>query len=210
MERLKTRTARLRHLEELLLLKPGGIQAVELARQLRVDRRTVYRDLDFLSEQGVLLWGEDGVFEINRAHCQSTVRLTYHVSVALVLAALLLARNFDERNPYVISALRCAAWPRPCQSPSQPSSIAPRCGPNPSTRTAATPPSWRLSPRAGAQGARSKSLIPPLREIQPRARHFPLYPRTHRCWGLRARPGRRQGRNPHLQAGAPANHPSST
>src|SRR5574342_1198945 len=106
MERLKTRTARLRQLEETLLLKPGGMRAADLSRRLKVDRRTIYRDLDFLSEQGVPLWQEHGIFGINRTRYQSTVRLTYHESVALVLAGLLLARTFDERNPHVIAALR--------------------------------------------------------------------------------------------------------
>ncbi|HLF90821.1 MAG TPA: WYL domain-containing transcriptional regulator [Anaerolineales bacterium] len=106
MERLKTRTSRLRQLEELLLLKPGGLRAADLARTLKVNRRTVYRDLDFLAEQGVPLWQENGIFGINRTRYQTTVRLTYHESVALVLAGLLLARTFDERNPHVIAALR--------------------------------------------------------------------------------------------------------
>lgn len=106
MERLKTRTARLRQLEETLLLKPGGMRAADLSRRLKVDRRTVYRDLYFLAEQGVPLWQENGIFGINRARYQSTIRLTYHESVALVLAGLLLARTFDERNPHVIAALR--------------------------------------------------------------------------------------------------------
>jgi predicted DNA-binding transcriptional regulator YafY len=106
MERLKTRTARLRQLEETLLLKPGGLRASDLSRRLHVNRRTVYRDLDFLAEQGVPLWQEGGAFGIDRTLYQSTVRLTYHESVALVLAGLLLARTFDERNPHVIAALR--------------------------------------------------------------------------------------------------------
>ena len=106
MNRLKTRTARLRQLEETLLLKPGGMRAADLSAQLNVDRRTVYRDLEFLASQGVPLWQENGTFGINRAHYQTTVRLTYHESVALVLAGLLLARTFDERNPHVIAALR--------------------------------------------------------------------------------------------------------
>jgi proteasome accessory factor B len=106
MNRLKTRTARLRQLEEILLLKPGGLRAADLSRQLNVNRRTVYRDLDFLAELGVPLWQENGVFGIDRSHYQSTVRLTYHESIALVLAGLLLARTFDERNPHVIAALR--------------------------------------------------------------------------------------------------------
>ncbi len=113
MERLKTRTARLRQLEETLLLKPRGVRAAELSRELRVNRRTVYRDLDFLAEQGVPLWQDNGIFGINRTRYQTAVRLTYHESVALVLAGLLLARTFDERNPHVISALRRLALTLP-------------------------------------------------------------------------------------------------
>jgi predicted DNA-binding transcriptional regulator YafY len=109
MERLKTRTARLRQLEEMLLLKPGGMRASDLSHHFRVNRRTIYRDLNFLAEQGVPLWQEHGIFRINRARYQMTVRLTYHESVALVLAGLLLARTFDERNPHVVSALRSLA-----------------------------------------------------------------------------------------------------
>lgn len=105
MERLKTRTARLRQLEETLLLKSGGMRAVDLSRQFKVNRRTVYRDLSFLAEQGVPLWQENGVFRINRTRYQTSIRLTYHESVALVLAGLLLSRTFDERNPHVIAAL---------------------------------------------------------------------------------------------------------
>jgi len=52
------------------------------------------------------LWQEGSAFGIDRTLYQSTVRLTYHESVALVLAGLLLARTFDERNPHVIAALR--------------------------------------------------------------------------------------------------------
>jgi predicted DNA-binding transcriptional regulator YafY len=109
MERLKTRTARLRQLEEILLLKPGGMRVSDLSHQFKVNRRTIYRDLIFLAEQGVPLWQEHGIFRINRARYQMTVRLTFHESVALVLAGLLLARTFDERNPHVISALRSLA-----------------------------------------------------------------------------------------------------
>src|SRR5215510_4555450 len=109
MERLKTRTARLRQLEEILLLKPGGMRVTDLSHHFKVNRRTIYRDLNFLTEQGVPLWQENGVFRINRARYQMTIRLTYHESVALVLAGLLLARTFDERNPHVISALRSLA-----------------------------------------------------------------------------------------------------
>ena len=106
MSRLSNRTARLRQLEELLLLSPAGLSVAELVSQLSVNRRTVYRDIDFLSAQGVPLWQEDGRFGLNRTRYLASVRLSYQEAMALVLAGLLLARTLDERNPHVIAALR--------------------------------------------------------------------------------------------------------
>ncbi len=115
MTRLINRTARLRNLEELLLLTPDGMAATEVATQLEVDRRTIYRDLEFLDTQGVPVWQVDGRFGINRTRYLATVRLNFHESIALVLAGLLLSRTIDKRNPHVIAALRKLAvtLPRP-------------------------------------------------------------------------------------------------
>jgi predicted DNA-binding transcriptional regulator YafY len=109
MSRLANRTARLRQLEELLLLSPQGLSAAELSSQLLVNRRTVYRDIDFLSAQDVPLWQQEGRFGINRTRYLAAVRLSYQEAITLVLAGLLLARSMDERNPHVITALRCLA-----------------------------------------------------------------------------------------------------
>ena len=106
MSRLANRTARLRQLEELLLLSADGLSVGELAAQLLVNRRTVYRDVDFLSTQGVPLWQQAGRFGLNRTRYLATVRLSYQEAIALVLAGLLLARTLDERNPHVIAVLR--------------------------------------------------------------------------------------------------------
>jgi predicted DNA-binding transcriptional regulator YafY len=113
MSRLTNRTARLRQLEELLLLSPAGLSVAELSSQLLVNRRTVYRDIDFLSEQGVPLWQDGGRFGLNRTRYLATVRLSYQEAMALVLAGLLLARTLDERNPHVIAALRRLATTLP-------------------------------------------------------------------------------------------------
>jgi proteasome accessory factor B len=113
MSRLANRTARLRQLEELLLLSQGGLSIAELASQLSVNRRTVYRDIDFLSAQGVPLWQDDGRFGLNRTRYLASVRLSYQEAVSLVLAGLLLARSLDERNPHVIAALRRLATALP-------------------------------------------------------------------------------------------------
>ncbi|OGO39083.1 MAG: hypothetical protein A2W35_09210 [Chloroflexi bacterium RBG_16_57_11] len=113
MSRLVNRTARLRQLEELLLLSLDGLSAAELATKLLVNRRTVYRDIDFLSAQGVPLWQKDGRYGLNRSRYLATVRLSYQEAIALVLAGLLLARILDERNPHVIAALRRLATALP-------------------------------------------------------------------------------------------------
>jgi predicted DNA-binding transcriptional regulator YafY len=106
MSRISNRIARLRQLEELLLHSNRGMSAVELAEILGVNRRTIYRDLEFLSVQSLPLWQEGGTFGINRIGYLPNIRLTYQEAMALVLAGLLLARSIDEYNPTVVSALR--------------------------------------------------------------------------------------------------------
>lgn len=105
MSRLGTRTARLREIESQLLLAPDGLTAVELAALLAVDRRTIYRDVDFLCGQGVPVWQEKGRFGINRTRYIASVRLSFQEAIALVLAGLLLSRTIDERNAHVMAAL---------------------------------------------------------------------------------------------------------
>ncbi|MCI0394386.1 MAG: transcriptional regulator [Chloroflexi bacterium] len=104
--RLATRTARLRQIEELLSLAPEGLRATDIAGRLEVDRRTIYRDLDFLCDQGVPIWQQGGRFGINRTWYLPAVRLSFHEAIALVMAGLLLSRTIDERNPHVAAALR--------------------------------------------------------------------------------------------------------
>lgn len=106
MTRLANRTSRLRQIEELLLTTPEGLTAVDIADHLEINRRTVYRDLEFLEEQGVPLWQEDGRFGINRTRYLANIRLTFHEAVTLVMACQLLSRTVDERNPHVVAALR--------------------------------------------------------------------------------------------------------
>ncbi|MEM7330779.1 MAG: transcriptional regulator [Chloroflexota bacterium] len=106
MTRLASRTSRLRQIEELLLLNPDGVKATEIARSLEVTRRTIYRDVDFLCDEGIPVWQKDGRFGINRTSYKSTVQFSFQEAIALVLAGLLLSRTIDERNPHVATALR--------------------------------------------------------------------------------------------------------
>ncbi len=115
MARLATRTARLREIESLLLLAPEGLTAIELADDLGVDRRTVYRDVEFLCDQGVPVWQENGRFGINRSRYLASIRLSFQEAMALVLAGLLLSRTVEDRNPHVMAALRklASTLPKP-------------------------------------------------------------------------------------------------
>jgi len=115
MARLATRTARLREIESLLLLAPEGLTAIELADDLGVDRRTVYRDVEFLCDQGVPVWQENGRFGINRSRYLASIRLSFQEAIALVLAGLLLSRTVEDRNPHVMAALRklASTLPKP-------------------------------------------------------------------------------------------------
>lgn len=118
-ERQASRTSRLLEIERLLLLaSQDGLSAHEIAEQMEVDRRTIYRDIEFLCEQGVPVWQENGRFGINRTHYLTNVRLSFHESIALVLAGLLLSRTIDERNPHVAAALEklAAHLPNPLSS----------------------------------------------------------------------------------------------
>lgn len=99
----------------MLLLQPEGMRATDLAGQLQVDRRTVYRDVEFLCEQGIPIWQKDGRFGIDRTSYLSPIHLTFHEAIALMLAALLLSRTIDERNPHVTTALRKLARTLPPQ-----------------------------------------------------------------------------------------------
>lgn len=57
-ERLRTKFIRLHRIEELLITTQGGLKATELCKMLRVDRRTIYRDIALLEEMGVPVYKE--------------------------------------------------------------------------------------------------------------------------------------------------------
>lgn len=105
MNRMLSRSERLRAIERMLFVSSEGLRVQEIADQCGVDRRTIYRDLDLLSVSGVPIWQEEGRFGIEREHYLTTVRLNFNEAVALYMAARLLARHSDEHNPHVVTAL---------------------------------------------------------------------------------------------------------
>ena len=104
-ERSHSKAERLLQLEQILLACPEGLRKAEIARKLGVHRATVGRYIEDLSHR-LPVWEDDNLVGINRDDYLSHVRLTLHESMALHLAARLMATRTDRHNPHAASALR--------------------------------------------------------------------------------------------------------
>ena len=106
MERAATKAERLLQIESLLLAHPEGLSQAEIARRIGVNRSTVYRYLPDLTARFAVYELDDGRLAIDRDHYLMNVRLTLHESMALHLAARLMATRTDKLNPHASAALR--------------------------------------------------------------------------------------------------------
>lgn len=115
MSKALTRAARLREIENLLFRNPHGLRITEIATACKVNRRTIYRDIDLLEDANVPIWQDHGRYGIIRDQYLATIRLKFQEAVALYIATRLLARHADEHNPHVVSALAklSTAFPDP-------------------------------------------------------------------------------------------------
>jgi len=105
MERAPNKAERLLQLEQLLLAFPEGLHKAEIARRLGVHRATAGRYIDELSLR-IPIWQDGNLLGINRDDYLTHVRLTIHESMALHLAARLMATRTDKHNPHAASAMR--------------------------------------------------------------------------------------------------------
>lgn len=106
VDRVTGKAARLLQIERILLACPEGLTQAELARRCGVHRSTILRNLQDLAEAGVPLWEDDnGRIGVNREAYLTHIRLTLHESMAVFLAARLLARYSDKPNPHAVEAL---------------------------------------------------------------------------------------------------------
>jgi CRISPR-associated endonuclease/helicase Cas3 len=106
MERATGKAERLLQIESLLLAYPEGLSQAEIARRIGVNRSTVNRCLPDLTGRFAVHDTEDGRLAIDRDHYLMNVRLTLHESMALHLAARLMATRSDKQNPHAAAVLR--------------------------------------------------------------------------------------------------------
>ncbi|MCL7455156.1 MAG: CRISPR-associated endonuclease Cas3'', partial [Anaerolineae bacterium] len=106
MERAPGKAERLLQIESLLLAHPQGLTQAELARKTGVHRSTIHRSLPDLTARFAVYETEDGRLVIDRDHYLMNVRLTLHESMAVHLAARLMATRSDKQNPHAAAALR--------------------------------------------------------------------------------------------------------
>jgi predicted DNA-binding transcriptional regulator YafY len=113
MEMSPSRAERQRQIERLLRDTPGGLRAGEVAAELGLPQRTVYRDLEQLKEMGVPVWHQEGRFGISSDPSISGISLSFDEAMTLYIATRLLARYADEYNPHIVNALEKLAGALP-------------------------------------------------------------------------------------------------
>lgn len=104
--RLDRKIDALTELEQLLLSHPEGITKAEIAKRLGVHRSTAADYIDDLSMRLPLFEPTPDRYTIDREAYTVRVQLTLHESLALHLAARLLATRTDKHNPHAAAALR--------------------------------------------------------------------------------------------------------
>jgi proteasome accessory factor B len=83
----------------------SGISAADIAKQIGVSKRTVYRDLENIDLDGGLpIWNADGKFGLEEGAFLPPLALTLHEAMAFFLAARLLSKATDELDTEIIGA----------------------------------------------------------------------------------------------------------
>lgn len=105
MSHAENKSERLLQIEALLLAHPEGLTQAEIARRMGVNRSTIHRCLPGL-ERFCIYETDDGRLAIDRDHYLMNIKLTLHESMALHVAARLMATRTDKQNPHAAAALR--------------------------------------------------------------------------------------------------------
>lgn len=82
-----------------------GVRPEEIARQIGMSTRTVYRDLEALADELQMpVWSEEGRWGIDADAFLPPLRLTLHEAMAVFLAARVMTRYADKYDPALGSA----------------------------------------------------------------------------------------------------------
>jgi len=83
----------------------AGISAADLARQIGVSKRTIYRDLEAMDlDAGLTIWNDGGRFGLDADAFLPPLALTLPEAMAFYLAARLLTKATDELDTEIIGA----------------------------------------------------------------------------------------------------------
>lgn len=83
----------------------AGISAADLAKQVGVSKRTIYRDIEAMDlDAGLPIWNDAGKFGLDDDAFLPPLALTLPEGMALFLAARLLSKATDELDTEIVSA----------------------------------------------------------------------------------------------------------
>jgi len=94
------RSARLERIEQILLEHPDGIRVLDLSAACAVDRRTIYRDIQMMQQQGIPIWQNGGRFGIAREQYLTHMRVNMNEAFTLLWALRLLNHQNESHNPH--------------------------------------------------------------------------------------------------------------
>ena len=113
-ETVMRKASRLQKIVHLLYRNPHGLMTRDVARLCDVTDRTIQRDLKDLEAGGIPLWDDEGGRHgIIKGYYLPPIHFNLEEASALYLAARLLARYSDERNPVITDALAKLAGAMP-------------------------------------------------------------------------------------------------
>lgn len=100
------RNQRLEVIEQILLNHPDGLRVVEISALCKVDRRTIYRDLEYMQEKGLPLWQNQGKFGIERESYLAQLRINANEAAILIWAVRFLSHHLKPRSPHIVSLFK--------------------------------------------------------------------------------------------------------
>jgi len=99
------RAARYLKVARILQQHPEGISAEQIAKQIGVAKRTIYRDINAMDfSAGLPIWNEGGKYGLEGDAFLPPLALTLHEATTLFLAARMLAKTSDENDTELIGA----------------------------------------------------------------------------------------------------------